>query len=238
MSVGMGSVVWFGIQPKPIPKIKLSEFADVATASNSFQIRMRQDMKAWSVLFLGVEEGVEIQQEIVTHFVSTNQEPSWKYDVVLVDSRLPIFMGLAGVESFELGKEKERLLRGVRAAIERDLRLLIIGFSADASQLIPQSLANEINASLVDSQDSQIRPVVSVVFSEFPRSRDQEANLRIPCVTSPSSPNYSYSGLSCMALQRARLHYRKRLTAGSWVGLLDQVGATDYLWLWTREPKL
>ena len=99
---------------------------------------------------------------------------------------------------------------------------------SEASHKIPQSLVSELQKSVGE------QPIMSLIFSNFPRRREDESNLEIPCNTGPKDSEQTGS-LGCLILQSSRVLYRKHLKAGTWVGLLNQVGGSDYVFLITPE---
>ncbi len=224
---GMAMVIYFGIQPRPIPKIKLSQFETPTVLANSLLLRLREEIQKSPVLFLGVQSERPEQIEVWKQFFIHNQEPGMKYDLIVADQFLP---GIDLLEPQEKMASKElatELIAGVEAARAAGKRVAIVVPTFYSAQLIHGNLAN------IYKQTTGQVPM-SLSLSEFPRSREQEKTMLNPCIVAGVDQT-GFGPFGCMLVQTARANYRKHFQAGKYVGLVDQVGLKDFLVLYALE---
>lgn len=224
---GMATVIYFAIQPRPILKIKLSQFETPTVLANSLLLRLREEIKKSPVLFVGIQSEHPEQLEVWKQFFIHNQEIGMKYDLIVADSFLP---GIDLLEPQEKMASKElsaELIAGVESARAAGKRVAIVVPTLYSVQLIHGNLAN------MYKQSTGSVPM-SLSISEFPRSRDQEKTTSFPCSVSGVDQT-GFGPFGCMLIQTARANYRKRYETGKYVGLVEQIGLKDYLVLYALE---
>jgi hypothetical protein len=225
-AAGLISMIYFGLQPRPIPKIKISRFENHTVVANSLLLRLREEIKASPLLFLGVEPARPEHLQIVKEFLRLNQEPGSRFDQVVLEEHLaspefPEATLIATQENFETFRD------GTKAALAAGKRVVVIVPTIYASQLIHGNVVQNFKA------QTEIIPM-SLSLTDFPRKRELEKDMIHLCVvegvdTSGEGP------FGCMIAQTARANYRKHFQPGELVGLVDQVGLKDYLMLLTIE---
>ena len=229
---GMGVVLYFGISPKPIPKITLSEFSGPDLMAEALIIRLRQEMQNSPVIFLGVDSEQPSQLEIWKDLLlRIKDDPKLKFDSLVLDSSLPDIANFEGAEKMDVREGIDELGQSLQSAILHQQRVAVIAPNIYTSQLIHQ------NPVSVFKQKTGVQPL-SLSVSGFSRSRSGESEMAIPCVVQ-AIDEVGTGPLGCMILQEGRTLYRKKMKPGyvGHVGLVDQVGANDYLVLWTIEKK-
>lgn len=239
LASGLAAMLFFGIRPRTLPKIKLSEFTNATVVSNAFQLRMRQDMKDWPVLFVGIDPNEPFHVEVLNHFLSTNTEPGWKYDAVVVDQDLGVNISQPNAEVFSFRRESDRLLSGLITLLKNKTRVLLVVKHVESSQSIQNNFLQRLKTIVAKqmSVDQMQIPFTVLSLAWFPRTRELEKDMPIPCITNDESDQLGTGALGCKILHLARLNYRKKFTAGQWVGQLDLVGSNDYLFLLSKEPQ-
>jgi|GEM_PF-4245373 len=249
MLSGMGSVLYFGVQAKTIPKILLSKFDSPHVVANSLYLSLSQDLFESRVVFWGADPDDSYYRDILQQFLQMNSSLQLKFDAVVVDRS---FGGLAippsmNVQQFSLKEEQERFLQGLvqmpKAADGLPLRLLVIVPTLEASQKLPGSLISIAKQRLLAQApdvkvSARVREPLDIVFAHFPRSREEEDSyrLQIPCHTGEEDRG-GIAPLGCLILQKSRAVYRKKFPVGEWVGMLEQVGGNDYLFLLTQQNE-
>ncbi len=227
MVVGIAWFSYYSIQPKAIPKIKLSVFETPQSVSNSLWLRLQEEFKARPVWILGADPENADQLSALSIFLNGGPDPSIGFDEIWLDS----------ATGFELSTAKRKLvLRTNEEALKKDLqqkiadkkRILLITLPIYAATVLKESPAWKL------IQEPALN-FGSIIFSELPRTREQEEDLRVPCVL-PHNDNRGTGSLGCWIVQRARLNYRKKMESGALVGLMDQISSYDYLYLLGREP--
>ena len=77
-------------------------------------------------------------------------------------------------------------------------------------------------------------PYLSISLYPMPRTKQAEASS--PLLGKCGAASEKDKDVSCVALGQARLNYRQHMSSGQRVGMMSQVGATDYLFLLGQEP--
>jgi hypothetical protein len=219
---GVGFSVYFGIQPKSIPKITYSHFSEPAKMSDAIILRLNQEIKGAPLLLLGVMPGRKMDLEVWKAFLEQSQIPEIQYQALVVDPELPFAAEMfPSAVKIDIRTDLERLIEGAKKAREQGLRMAVIVPSVYASQRLQNNPADRIR------KETDLAPM-SFSIMGFPRSPEQEANMDIKCVMG-SNDRDGVGAMGCMAEQKARLVYRKKSKPGFYEGLMDQVGERDYL---------
>jgi hypothetical protein len=226
---GLGFTFYYGIQPRPAQKIKLSKFESPGIAANAMKLRLREEIKAAPVMFWGLDATHVHSIEILKSFLTAPKDSGVTYDHVIWDSALGVPPADLGLEVFDFAQEPQRFVSGVQGALAQKMRILAVTSIWNSSQTFPMSFASQVR------EKSNIQSL-SMTFLDFPRTRSAESNLQIPCKVGNADDTGS-GKLGCLVLMKARSLYRKKFNPGEWVGLLDQVGLTDYVFLMTRQPE-
>lgn len=229
--LGLIAVMYYGVQPRAIAKIKISEFTNLEEASNAIQLRLRQELQMNSVLLIGVESGkTELENLAQTLLLRQMSDPIFNRQTLFIDQDLeqlmPSLSGLVG-ERLSVQKDKDRLLSALRTANEKKLNVAVVLPAEFAAGMLKDSAAEFLHKNEIK--------FLSLIFMSLSRNREQEQQTTIPCRVADHDLEGTGS-LGCEAIQLARMNYRKKMHAGQWVGLLSQVSATDYLFLINREP--
>lgn len=229
--IGLASVLFYGIQPRAIPKIKLSHFESSTVAADSIVFRLRQELSESKILFLGLEPDRKDLFEVYQNINRILQADSaLRFDVTLIeshlDTRLTELNQVQG-ERFDAEKDFSRLLAGLQSAQEKNLRVLVLLSPVHAAAMLKGS-----SAALLKEQKIQ---VMSLLLMWFPRARELESQMTVPCRV--ADHDLEGSGiLGCEIAQTARLNYRKKFQSGQKVGLLNQISSSDFLFLFAEEP--
>lgn len=221
---GMGASIYFGLAPKPIPKIKFSLFEEPIKLAQAIELRLQEEIKKSPVLAFGYQPEKPAQLEILRQFLKINSESGLKYDVIVTDAGLgDLGAGFEGAEKIPMKEQLDDLSRGIQTALQSNHRVMMIMPSSFSSQLIPQNVVGLLKHKL------QI-PITSFSIVELLRTRESEKSVSIPCFVSDTGQDVLGAGpLGCAILQQSRLTYRKKGEVGKKAGLMDQRGLTDYL---------
>ncbi len=223
---GIGAMVYFGIQPRPVLKIKLSKFDSSMVLANSVLLRLRQEIRQSPVLILGVQPNKPDQIKVWRDFLNNDVEAGSKYDVIYKDSSVVTDL-FPEAKSLDFKEEFQTLLSEIQNGVFENKRIALLAPTTYASQTIPQSMGYFINQNLQ-------KKALSFSLVDFPRSREEEKVYEFPCVVE----GVDQSGLGpfgCLLLQSARAQYRKRFQPGESIGFLNQIGMFDYIVFYTRE---
>lgn len=227
--ISIGWVIQLTLEGKPIAKIKLSEFEKPQNLSNAIKMRLRQEIKDHSIVFLGVDPDEPVHLEVWKHFINEMIEPGWKFDEILIEQ------GLALKESWGLGeklinvKESESAFkRSWNDSSFRDIRVVVIVPHVFSSQLIKD---NPVQRLKLNPNEGRFLSLSIVPLGE--NSNEAEVN-RIPCVAEGSDYT-GQSPLGCMIRKKA-MFAKKPFHNKNYLGVVEQVGLHDYL-VYLRKPQ-
>ena len=215
---GLGAVVWFGIQPKPIGKIKLSRFESPQVAAHAIEARLWEELRQQSQWWWGVDLNDGFQTGLLEEFVK-NLPPESRFTSVWLDSNhLPPQLNLQiPVQKLAFRENGQKLLDELGSG----RRVLFVSHPMESTPLQKEGMVFFVR---------QRMPFSTLVMARFPRVRTEENLATFPCNTALGEA--SASTLGCLVMQRARGFYRKKLsgaTKGDHIGFLDQVGEKDYV---------
>lgn len=226
---GMSTLVYFAIQPRPVQKIKISQFETPTVLANSVLLRLREEIMHSRLLLLGVDtNSMDESLQIWKLFLDHNVDPQMRYDIVVMDQFLNDIGGIKDIQKIDTKDEIDRLIQGIQPLLEQGKRVVLIVPTIYAVQMIPGNVANKLKLKFPD--------MMSISMTDFPRSRAQEKQASHPCIVS----GVDVSGVGpfgCLVMQTARGNYLKKFKPGDKIGLVNQIGLNDYLVLYTTESQ-
>ncbi len=232
---GLGIMIYYGVQPKPIPKIKLSQFESPRVLANSILLRLREEVRNNSVVFLGVEPEHPEQMQVWREFLSQNQEAGSTYQIVVVDENLNAAKLFPEATVLNTKLQLQTLADGIQKATSMGQRVAVITASLYTSQIIFGNLVHAYKE-ILKKKEQTANEFMPLSFSivDFPRAREQEKSMLHACIVDGVDQT-GMGPFGCVIVQMSRANYRKRYNPGSGVGLVNQVGLKDYLVLYTNE---
>jgi hypothetical protein len=221
---GMAATIYFGLAPRPIPKIKFSTFEAPLKLSQAIELRMREEIKNAGILAFGYQPEHPQQLEIIRQFLKVNVEPGLRYDVIVSEEGLgDLGAGFETAEKMNMKAQVEALAEGLKSARTAGKRVMLVLPSAFGTQLLRANLSDILK------QKFQVA-LVSFSIVELLRSREAEKTVSVPCFVSDTGTDVAGTGaLGCAILQQSRATYRKKTELGKKAGMMDQRGAADYL---------
>jgi hypothetical protein len=244
---GIGFMIYYGIQPRPVPKIKLSKFESPAVLASSLLLRLRQEIRANPVVFLGVEPEHPEQLQVWREFLNRNREAASRFEVIVIDENLKASSLFPEASALDTKGQMDSLIEGIGKATAQGKRVAVITASIYSSQLIFGNLIHNFKEHTAKNADKNTDPntdpnaeplaqktPMSLSIVDFPRTRQQEKSMIHPCIVD----GVDQTGLGpfgCVIAQMSRANYRKHFEPGTRVGMVNQVGLNDYLILYTQE---
>jgi len=227
MLSGLFFVFYFGIQPRPVKKIKMSRFDTPNVLAGAVFLRLNEELKAASILILGVEATHREAIQFLDQFTAYPSDEKLTYTRILWDQRLGDPWISQPVEAFSLPENSAQIMSVLKQDLQEGRRTLVITEPWQSSQVIQQSGANQIKAQINES-------VTSLTVLNFPRNPAEEKDYPIKCDVGTADTT-GLGPLGCLVRLKAKMNYRKKYPPGSLVGTVDLVGLTDYLILLTTE---
>ncbi len=232
--VGITLSVYFGIAPRPVPKIKPSQVETPERLGEAVSQRLWGELKDSPLIFLGVDPEKPDDMKVWKGFLES-LSAELQYLNIIVDPHLPhkqLIPQKAGISLIEIDMNQDytNFVESLKTAMEQNWRVAVIVPTIYASQAIPE---NPINRLKREMANPSIMMSLSVV--EPTLKRDEEAKSLYPCVTG-SGDVRGLGSFGCMIQGKSRGLYRKELESGKYLGLMDQIGATDYLVLLRYIP--
>lgn len=228
-----GGLVWvtsLTIRPRQVNKIKISRFENPAVVANSALLSLERELQGHSLLLLGVGIGQPDIPSIVLKWIEVNRDSSSAFPVVIVDEEVDrLFPELRSVGGERLGVRQDlaRLAAGLQRYQQSGIRVMVL-------MPAPFAVPSLENSPAFHLKEAGFKPL-SLLFVGFPRRRTDESEVAIPCDVGPRDQTGT-GKLGCDILTTARLQYRKFFSPGDLVGLLNQTGPSDFLFLLAREP--
>lgn len=226
--VGVVGIFYFGIQPKPVEKIRLSQFESTKIAANSVLISIGAEIEKSPILFFGIAPTMIETVDVLKDFLISSAGSKLNYDLIVWDQRLGDSLLEHPVQVMDLAENPQGVLDFLNRTQADHQRVLVVTSFLNSSQLLAESFASQI------TKRSDLKPT-SITLVKFPRTRDEEDKATVPCNTGPQDEQ-GIGHLGCMVLTKSRYMYKKRLAADQLVGILDQVGLHDFLFMLTKEP--
>ncbi len=224
-----GLIAWFSvsnIQPRAIPKIKLSAFETPRVAANSVWLRLQEELKSQSLWLWGLDPGDDFQIKVLQAFLAEPPGNAPGFDEIWLDRELGFDLPQKTRMVFFKSNDAQ-ISSDMARAVEQNKRVLLVTATPYAASFLKEGPAWK----LLQKQ----LPFYSLLFSDFPRRRSEEAKMAFPCILSHADER-GVGELGCQIQQRARLLYRKTQTAGARVGVMDQISGHDFLFLVAIEP--
>jgi hypothetical protein len=228
MLAGVIAVLSFGVNPRPVPKIKLSSFDSPAVMANALLLRLRLEIKTNPLVVIGIEtdnlDHVAVVQQLIA-----NADPETQFNEVITEAEM-------GLETQFLTAQRAFLKDGYNAVAEylrvkttEGKRILIVTPTIYASQHVWGSFAHRLK------NQSQLNPM-SLALSTFPIAREAEKSMKIPCVVEGVDTE-GPGPLGCLIVQKARSSVYNSVgkETGAFIGLTDLIGLNDYLVLFQKK---
>lgn len=226
--LGLGVSIYFGLSPKPVPKIKPSQVETPERFGEAISQRLWAEIKDAQLIVLGVEPESFEDMKIWKGFLDSLSAAPLKYATIIMEPRL-IHRGLIPhSDEIDINQDFARFVEGLKVALGFNQRIAVIVPTIYASQAIPANPINRLKAEIK-------MPFVSISIVQPTLTRDEENKSTFPCVTG-SGDTRGLGSFGCLVQGKSRSLYRKKFESGKYLGLMDQIGSTDYLVLFRQVP--
>jgi hypothetical protein len=218
---GITVSLYFGIQPKPVPKIKPSQVDSPEVLGEAIGKRLWLEMKDTPLIFLGVDPEKPDHMKVWKGLFES-LDKNLEYAVV-VDPNLRHKVIVNSQTELDMNTGYAEFVEWLKAAMEHNQRVAIVVPTIYSSQAIPD---NPINRLKKEMANPSVMMTLSIV--EPTLSREEESRASYPCVTG-SGDVHGIGSFGCMIQGKSRSLYLKKFESGRYLGLMDQIGGTDYL---------
>lgn len=220
--IALGWMIHLGIEGKPLAKIKLSEFKSEEDLAKAINMRLRQEIKDHSIVFLGVDPEEPQHISIWKQFIVQNQEPGWKFDRIILEKNLSSSEKLGlGEEILDIKEKETELKFQWQSPDYKNKRIVLIVPSIYSSQLIKD---NPVQRLKLNPNEGRILSISLVPMSDKKEAPEIQ---RIPCV----AEGVDYTGQSPLgcAIKKKSMFWSKPLKEGVRLGIVEQFGLHDFL---------
>lgn len=232
-AVGAFLALYWGLNPKPIPKIRLSQFDTAQEVSSAVTLRMRNEILATPVLFLGVWTKDPFSMQVAGALVNEIQNSELKFDAVIVDPTIEVFSkGLATWpehEATSIDREFDAIAKALARSMGDRRRVLYVLASIHSSQLVDPSPVSLL------AQQLQT-PFMSISMAPYALNTGEMDSLPYKC-KGKLDDRIGDSAFGCAMTYTAQINMRKaqKLSPGKAMALMSQFGMNDYI-LFLRKP--
>lgn len=232
---GLGLSIYFGLEPRPIPKIKLSGVATPQGFSDAVFQRLSEELKSTNLFFVGVGTNID-QKELAVDLVNQFAKASAPQSVQLF-----LDPELIGYEEYQtkFSTQTNSLFSKINSisllhqssffSTQLDLhhqKIIILAPNVFVTQILKSGPLSQIKLEL--SKLKQLPKIFSLSLTFFPMDRSEEEQLSPPCLVD-SFDKAGTGAFGCVVLQSSRPLYRKKKPQTTYVGFLNQIGETDYI---------
>ncbi len=227
MGLGLYLVTASSLVPRDETKLVWTEVSQPEEFGVLVFQKTRQEVQDSPLLFLGVTPNQVQDLQVWKSFLQANQATDSKYDLVMVDPRLPYIEMLPVQMKIDVKDDMDRFVAGIRKAQVLKKRVVVIVPTIYSSQLLPGNPVNRLR------QEFSLN-FTSFSITPFPMTSEQEKIFEPRC-----SVDHEDSGgtgpLGCEIRSKARHFYAKKRESGKYAGTMDQIGPADDLILFNRN---
>lgn len=226
---GIALSVYFGVGSKTLPKITPSYFDQEAGMAQAIAQRLRLEIMAAPVLFLGVEDGRPEQVQLWKDFYQTTaQDPQLAYQYVIIDSELKenIAEGVfPGSLFMSVNEETQRLNEIIKETQSKKQRVLVITPNIFATGLLTAGPIQRLRSEF-SSPEAAVK--ITGFTTAFLPASEADFKQMIPCSTNPND-RLGTGKLGCLIQQKFKTIRRKLQFKRNFTALMDLIGQDDYL---------
>lgn len=229
----LAGALWFWREQRDLTtrtRIPLGALQSPQAAAQALSQELRTEFQSRPLLILGLwpDDSFALQ---MGHALIEAASPleAQNFAEIWVDEELQsVFTG----RKVFLRGQAQGLQSEVAEFLKSGRRLLILTSPVFASSFLENSPAWQLRqkADLPDGFN-----FISLIFSDFPRRREDEAQMRLPCVL-PHADQVGTGAFGCRLQQLARLQYRKNFPACTQLGQLEQLNSRDFLFAIGTQP--
>lgn len=225
---GLVASLYFGIQPRTLPKITASYFQTEDEMAKAISQRLRQELFNYDFLFLGAEPGRPEHLRLWLSFLEEQKkEVGGAYTVLIVDPEYKATLStedlklLTADQEISLKDSVAEVAEVIKNARVQKKRVAYLAPNLYTAQMLQQSPTQRLK------HEFQLKTAsFSAVY--FPMTPEEENNLLFPCST--DEKDYLGTGkLGCAVIQKYRVIRRKLKPKLNFTGLMDLTGESDYL---------
>lgn len=220
----------YGLSPKPIPVMNLTEFKNEEEIGAVIERRLHQNIHQERLLILGSGPELKDPQSIWTGFLKTAIADKLKVDVFYQrqNSQAVPQVGDMQFETFDQAQvDSGKLVEDIKARIQRGHIVILHVSTTEASHLIKDSISKKL--------DSVLRqPVLSISTLPLAIDTKEEEGLQALCLDADKDEQGHFR-LSCAAYKATRKAMRKKPDPAKIWAVLERHGLKEFL-LFVHRP--
>lgn len=231
---GVAASLYFGIQPRTLPKITPSYFQDEQGMAKAISQRLHQELFDYDFLFLGAEPGRPEHLNLWLSFLEEQKSSvQSEYPFVIVDPEYKATLSpedakrLVADKEISLKDSVEEIAQIIKNAREQKKRVAYIAPNLYTARMLPRSPVSRLK------NEFQVKTAsFSAVF--FPLKPEDENQMMFQCSTDEQD-TLGTGKLGCAITQKYRVVRRKLKPKMNFTGLMDLTGEDDYLVFFRRN---
>jgi hypothetical protein len=217
------------VAPESVSKIAFGQFTYPEDLGNEVYEKLKEEIKESPLVMLGVTPNQIEDVELWRGFLETaGKDPATKYDVIIVEPKLPYVELLPSNLRIELKEEMSRFVDGVKKARTEGLRVAVVVPSIYSSQVIKGNPVDRLKTEFGMN-------FTSLSVTKFPVTDEQEKVFEPLCAVEDRQDKEGTGALGCMIRQAAKKTRKGKFAPNKFSGLMEQSSPRDYLILLNRN---
>lgn len=236
LSVAISTLVYFtiryGLNPKPIPLMNLTQFEDLEQMGAVVYKRLRQNMRQERVIIIGSSPEVISEMSVWSGFFKTALADRFKIDVVFQrrgQKEIPKLGDWETVEFDQTEIASGELFGKIKSRLQRGHLVVVHTSTVEGTHLVKSSLSKELDRSLR-------QPVISI--STLPLALDSQAEDDLQALCLNDRDEEGVFRLNCAANRAAKKALKKKPDPTKSWAVLERHGLKEFLLFVYHNPSV
>ena len=234
LSVAISTFVYFtiryGLNPKPIPLMNLTQFEDLEQMGAVVYKRVRQNMRQERVIIIGSSPEVVSEMSVWTGLLKSALSDHLNIDVVFQRRGLKELPRLGEWETIEFDQVEVvsgQLFEQIKARLQRGHLIVVRTSTIESTHLVKSSLSKELDRALR-------QPIMSISTLPLALEAQAEDDLQTLCLNERDADGVFR--LNCAAHRAAKKALKKKPDPTKTWAVLERHGLKEFLIFVHQNP--
>lgn len=230
ISTGVYFTIRYGLQPKPIPILNPTDFAQLDQIGAVTYRALREPVRAERIMLIGSSQELKDDHEVWIGFIKA----------AVSDHEKIVFYSRAGLPSApsnpawesktfdESSVQSGEFLNDVRKQLKAGQIILVHDDTLEVTHLVRHSLSRELERMVQ-------HPVLSISTLPFALGSQEADSLQTQCLETGDDGHQNERRLACAAQKVSRKFQRKHLDPSKIWAVIERHGLKEYL-IFIHEP--